>query len=165
MTGVLGGAGLSAPFVWGALGRRGSRALRACLSFSTLTRYPRLFADVSSQFFSYGESHPHPHPCFLRNSTRNLGLPSGPRLRVPRPAVLRGTPFSVCIPLSPPFSSSFPFLKRMRSPPPHPPTPARPLPARRPTSPLLPEACVSRHVHPDFLASSLVPEPFSTSDA
>uniref|UniRef100_A0A8B9XNG1 Transcription factor AP-2-alpha n=1 Tax=Bos mutus grunniens TaxID=30521 RepID=A0A8B9XNG1_BOSMU len=45
-----------APFVWGALGRRGSRALRACLLFSTLTRYPRLFADVSSQFFSYGPS-------------------------------------------------------------------------------------------------------------
>ncbi|KAJ8790576.1 hypothetical protein J1605_004549 [Eschrichtius robustus] len=61
VTGVPGGAGFSAPFVWGALGQRGSRALRACLLFSTLTRYPRLFADVSSQFFSYAEcGTPHP---------------------------------------------------------------------------------------------------------
>nr|XP_045365644.1 transcription factor AP-2-alpha [Camelus bactrianus] len=36
-----------------------SPALRACLLFSTLTRYPRLFADVSSQFFSYGPSRRH----------------------------------------------------------------------------------------------------------
>lgn len=52
--------------------------------FSTLTRYPRLFADVSSQFFSYGESHPHPHSCFLRNSIlRDLGFHAQVSIRAP----------------------------------------------------------------------------------
>lgn len=135
MTGVPGGAGLSAPFVWGSLGQRGSRALRACLLFSTLTRYPRLFADVSSQFFSYGESHPHPHPCFLRNFTlENLGLRSGPSSS---PGFPSGHPLSVCIALAPRISPSLPSFSRMR----YPPSPARPLPARSPTSPLLPKAC------------------------
>lgn len=111
MTGVLGGAGLPAPFVWGVLGRRGSRALQACLVSSTLTRYPRLFADVSSQFFSYGESHPPPHPCFLRNSiletwcygaAQNLGFHAQVSIRAP---------LSICIFFFPLFS--LPFSNRM----------------------------------------------------
>lgn len=160
MTGVLGGAGLSAPFVWGALGRRGSRALQACLFFSTLTRYPRLFADVSSQFFSYGESHPHPHPCFLRNSlletwccgaARNLGFRAQVSFRAP----LFHLHFSLC-----PFLSLFSFLSRTHYPPP-------PLDLSRRADPprhYFPRR-VSRRVHPYFLASALVPEMFSTFDA
>lgn len=129
MTGVEGGAGLPAPFVWGVLGPRGSRALRACLFFSTLTRYPRLFADVSSQFFSYGESHPHPHPCFLRNSS--LETWSG--------AAARDPGFRRQVSTRAPLSCAFPSALFH---PPHP-VPARHLPARRPTSPLLPKACFS----------------------
>lgn len=104
--------------MWGALGRRGSRALRACLLFSTLTRYPRLFADVSSQFFSYGESHPHPHPCLLRNpSLETWGC--GARPRGPRPVFLQGARLSsFAFPTPPPrFSPSLPSFSRTRSPP------------------------------------------------
>lgn len=130
VTGVEGGAGLPAPFVWGVRGLRGSRALRACLFFSTLTRYPRLFADVSSQFFSYGESHPHPHPRFLRNSRLETWCGGAARDPGFRHQVSSGAPLPSAFP-----SLLFSILNS--------PVPAPHLPARRPTSPLLPEACFS----------------------
>lgn len=163
MTGVLGRAGLSAPFVWGALGRRGSRALQACLFFSTLTRYPRLFADVSSQFFSYGESHPHPVPVSLGIRFWKPGAVELPETSGFTPSFPSGHPLHLHPPPHlPPFSRSFSSLNRM-----HYLLPQSPLDLSEHAD--LPRRCfprrVSSHVHLDFLASSLVPEMFSTFDA
>lgn len=154
MTGVLGGAGLSAPFVCGSFGPPGSRVLEAwCFLlfafvivvgfffFLTLTGYPRFFADVSSQFFSYGESHPTPNPVslgilFQKPAAEKLPeilsflarVPCGPRL-----------PFAFLSPF-PLFSGSFPSPNPTRR---HCPVPARPLRARRPTPQLFPWASFS----------------------
>lgn len=163
MTGVLGGAGLSAPFVWGALGRRGNRALQACLFFSTLTRYPRLFADVSSQFFSHGESHPHPRCCFFRNwiletwcrgAARNLGFHAQLSFRTPSPFASPTPPSAFLSLFFIPKSSAYPLPQPPLDLSEHADLPRRGFPRR-----------VSPHVHLDFLESSLVPEMFSTFDA
>lgn len=169
MTGVLGVAGLSESFVWGSLGQPGAPGVVVFgifglfLFFSTLTGYPRLFADVSSQFFSYGESHPTPtHPCFLRNSvpeTRSRVTARDPGLLGPGSL---WTTLSVCIPIPPfpPYSDSFHpqiqrvvttlFLLDLSA---HANLPRSSFPGP-----------VSRLVHLYFLVSSLVPEPLSTSE-
>jgi hypothetical protein len=148
LTGVLGGAGLSAPFVWGALGRLGSRVLQACLVFfffSTLTRYPRLFADVSSQFFSYGESPPCPSiPVSLgivlwEPGAEKLSETSGFPARFPSRHPL---PFAL-IPPSRPFLFSFalfhPYIECFATTP----APAGPCRARRLSPQLLSKASFS----------------------
>jgi hypothetical protein len=109
--------------------------------FLTLTGYPRLFADVSSQFFSYGESHPTPNPVslgilFQKPAAEKLPeilsflarVPCGPRF-----------PFAFLSPF-PLFSGSFPSPNPTRR---HCPVPAGPLRARRPTPQLFPWASFS----------------------
>lgn len=172
MTGVLGVAGLSESFVWGSLGPPGSRVLLAwwffgifvlfLFFFSTLTGYPRLFADVSSQFFSYGESHPTPtHPCFLRNSapeTRSRVTARDPGLLGPG-SCGQLFPFAFLSPF-PPYSDSFhPQIQRVVTTlflldlSPHANLPRSSFPG--------PVSCLVRLY---FLVSSLVPEPLSRSE-